>query len=436
MSGAVESPLIAAARAGDVVQAKRILEEDGDHRDYDALAAAFGAAVRAFRGNVAQVLLRCGADAGQCAPDELPSLREAVDSGSPALVEALLDYSIRDRYAESELLEMRDLARSWYESGVEAELRRRTGSRGALVRTRVEDDDNYTVGEFALDGMTVRDGHGAILTTLEELLGIRTSCDELMARALAQDQDHAAWGRAAIVLSHRRDQETWTAAATLRTHTDPSRRLFGAELMRLTELFADGHEEEFSVLAVDALTEWAAEETDSAVLTMVLHGLDSYQGPRAEAALLAHAGHLDAGVRRAVASGLGRSVPPRSLTDEAREALLALMADVDTDVRLAACSKAGEIMNGDPAVTNAMAALLPHPERRVRLAAVYGLALHEDERCVEEAERLGPPRPGFHDEEAGYLDVAWRFMRRRDGIGRRSESDAKCPGAGDAARFT
>ncbi|MGW3328855.1 HEAT repeat domain-containing protein [Streptomyces virginiae] len=161
----------------------------------------------------------------------------------------------------------------------------------------------------------------------------------------------------------------------------------------------------------------------------------TYQGPRAEAALLAHAGHLDADVRQSVANGLGMSLPPRSLTDEAREALLAPIADADTDVRIAACRKAGEIMNGDPAVTNTMAALLHHSERRVQLVAVHGLALHADERCVEGADRLGPPRPGFQDEEMGHLNVAWRYMWRRDGIGRQPEPDARCPGAGNTARF-
>ncbi|MEU9083428.1 HEAT repeat domain-containing protein [Streptomyces sp. NPDC048357] len=392
---------------------KRLLEEDGD---YDERAAAFGVAVQASRGDIAQLLLIGGADASQCGPDELLSLREAVESGSPALVEALLDYRIRDRYAESELLEMRDLARSWHEAGVEAELRRRTGSQDDLVRTRVQDDEYYRVGELTLGAMTVRDGHGAILTDLEELLGIRTACEELVARALDHDQDHTAWARAAILLAHRRDQATWMAAAALRAHTDPAHRLFGAELMRLIELFADSHEDEFAVLAVDALTDWSAEETDIAVLTMVLHGLHSYAGPCAEAALLAHAGHPDAGVRQAVADGLGTRLESRSLTDEAREALLALMTDVDTDVRVAACRQVGESRNGDPVLTHAMASLLHHPERRVQLVAVYGLALHDDERCVEASRRLGPPRPGFRDEEMGYLDVAWRYEWRRDGI--------------------
>ncbi|MFG2339433.1 HEAT repeat domain-containing protein [Streptomyces yangpuensis] len=413
-----EPPLVAAVRAGDIFLVKCLLEAD---KDYDEVSRAFGVAVRAFRGDIAELLLMGGADAGQCAPHELPSLREAVDSGSPALVEALLNHSIRDRYPASELRELRDLARSWCEAGTEAELRRRTGSPAQTVRTRVQDDTYHTVGELTLGATTVRDGHGAILTDLEELLGIRATFEELTARALAHDPDHTAWSRAAILLSHRRDPQTWAATTALRTHTDPSHRLFGAELMRLTELFSDSHEDEVSVRAVDALIDWSAEETDTAVLAEVLHGLGSYAGPRAEAALLAHAGHPDAGVRQAVAGGLGTRGEPAYLSDEARDALLALMADADTDVRIAACHSAGGTaagydVEGDPALADAMAALLHHPQRRVRLVAVYGLALHQDERCVEAADRLGPPRPGFRAEEMACLDVAWRYKWRRDAV--------------------
>ncbi|MFJ5025685.1 hypothetical protein [Streptomyces goshikiensis] len=46
-------------------------------------------------------------------------MSEGVHSGSPALFEALLDHEIRGRYPESELLEARDLARRWRETGVE-----------------------------------------------------------------------------------------------------------------------------------------------------------------------------------------------------------------------------------------------------------------------------------------------------------------------------
>lgn len=132
------------------------------------------------------------------------------------------------------------------EMGAGAELRRRTGAEEALVHTRVQDDEYYRVGELTLGGRSVRDGHAAILTDLEELLGIRASFEELMARALHHDQDHTAWGRATILLAHRRDRETWEAAAALRARSGPSHRLFGAEVLRLTHLFDDSDADAFS----------------------------------------------------------------------------------------------------------------------------------------------------------------------------------------------
>ncbi|MFD6113572.1 HEAT repeat domain-containing protein [Streptomyces yangpuensis] len=415
-NGLLEGPLAAAARAGDTLRVKQLLEERR-HQPYqgsDDETAAFTAAVQSFHTDIADMLLRLGADPSRVAPDELPSLREAVDSGSPALVEALTASDIRDRYPTSELEEVRDLARTWHEAGTEAELRRRTGSPDAIAHTRVQDDEYYTVGELTLGTMTVRDGHGAILTNLEEMLAIRTPCEELITRALERDAKHTAWAQAAIILSHRREQESWAAAETLRTATDLSRRLFGAKLMRLFELFADSHEEEYCVLAVAALTHWSAEETDPTVLAEVLLGLSSYQGPRAEAALLAHLGHQDPGVRQAVAAGLGTSSDSGHVSGEAREALLTLMDDPDTDVRIAACCSAADIADGDPALTHAMAALLDHPDRRVQLVAVYGLARHDDERCVQAAQRLSPPRPGFHEEESPCLEAAWRYAWRHE----------------------
>ncbi|MHC6628793.1 HEAT repeat domain-containing protein [Streptomyces globosus] len=400
-----------------MLRVKQLLEERHDlpHEGPDDATAALAAAVQARHTDVADLLIRRGAVPGDIAPDRLPPLREAVDFGSPALVDALTATSILHRYPTSELRELRDLARTWHEAGTEAELRRRTGSSGDAAYTRVQDDEGYyQVGELTLDGMTVRDGHGAILTELERLLGIRTSCGDLVTRALEREEGHTAWGRAAILLSHRREPEAWAAAETLRADTDPKRRLFGAELTRLFELFADAHEEQYCVLAVAALTDWSADETDPAVLAEVLHGLSSYQGPRAEAALLAHLAHRDPRVRRAVAAGLGTSMDGRHLSDAARDGLLTLLRDPDTDVRIAACRSAGDTANGDPGLRDATAALLDHPERRVRLEAVQALALHRDERCVDAAKRLGPPRPGHQEEELYCLEAAWRYERHRE----------------------
>ncbi|MFE4591437.1 HEAT repeat domain-containing protein [Streptomyces laurentii] len=407
-----ESALISAVQAGDTDLVRILLHEDSDS---DYLDAAFCLAVRMHAGRIAQLLLQYGANSGQSSPDGLIPLSEAVESGSPALFEALLDHEIRGRYPESKLLEARDLARRWHETGAEAELRRRTGSRDAVGRKRVQDGEYNSVVEFALGGMTVRDGHGAILTYVEELLGVRTSFDELMDRALAQvdRQDHATWTCSSLQLGGRREEATWTAAAVLRTSPDPSRRLFGAEVLRLIHLFDDSDEGAFAGPALDLFTDWAAAETDVAVLTEVLLALGEHNGPRAEAALLPHAGHPDARVRRAVAQGFSAWSSPPAFSGDARTALLRLMADPDAVVRKTACYAVAVGQHHDPVYTDAMAAALNDTDRLVQLAAVYGLALHNDERCVEAARLLGPPQRGSLEEE-GYLEAAWRYEWRRE----------------------
>ncbi|MFB7330787.1 HEAT repeat domain-containing protein [Streptomyces adustus] len=411
-AGDSETLLMSAVRAGDRARVEAALLDDSN---WDERDEAFCLAVRTYSGDIAQLLLNHGADAGQCRPDELLPLRDAVDSGSPALVEALLDLTIRDRYPASELMEVRALALRWLDTGIETELRRRTDSQDAVAHTRVQDDEYYGVAEFTLGRMTVRDGHGAILTRLEELLGLRSSFEELMERALLHtDQDHAAWGYATIHLAHRRDQAFWTAAADLRTHPDPLHRLFGAEVLRLTRLFDDSDEDAFAGPALEIFTDWSTHEPDLAVLTEVLVALGQHADPRADAALLRYASHPDARVRGVVARGLGTWSESPALSDDVREALLALMTDTDTAVRRNACLTIGEGRDRDPVLTEAMAALLDDADRQVQVAAVHGLALHDDGRCVAAARRLGPPRPGFLTEEH-YLDTAWRYAWRHDG---------------------
>ncbi|MEW2176847.1 HEAT repeat domain-containing protein [Streptomyces sp. NPDC005406] len=351
---------------------------------------------------------------GPSRPDEPLSLHEAVASGSPSLVEALLEHPVRSRYSEAELLEARDVALHWYETGAEAELRRRTGTEGPLARTSVQ-DETYVIGELTLAGTSVRDGHAAILTILEGLLGIRVPFEELMARALPFDRDHSAWGSATILLAHRRDQETWAAAAALRTHPEPSHRQFGAEVLRLTHLFDDDEADTFAGPALDIFTAWSTREPDRLVLAEVLRALGEHADARANAALLPYAGHPDGEVRRAVASGLGTWFEAPAFSDEVREALLVLMTDADTAVRQDACYTVGNSRDRAPGLADAMFALLEDADRRVRVTAVEGLAFHDDERCVEAARRLGPPQqPGSHTVEC-HLDALWLYKQRRDG---------------------
>jgi hypothetical protein len=408
-----EPPLVSALRAGDVDELESLLwaGSDPDVRDGRGVPVLC-LAIEEFAGPAAHALARHGADPDRCGPDGVPPLRKAVDSGSPTLVEAVLHDAPHWRQRESELLEMCDLARRWHTTGAEAELRRRTGAQGAVVRTRVQEDEFTGIEEFSLGGLTVRDGHAAILTRVEATLGIRTSFEELMDRALSRpDQEHAVWASSTLLLAHRRDQETWDAAAALRAHPDPARRLFGAEVLRLTHLFDESDEQPFADPALDLFLDWSSRETEVPVLTEVLVGLSEHPGPRTDAALLPYAGHPDVRPRRAVASGFASG--PLGFSALVREALLDLMADPDAEVRECACRTVTVGSDRDPALADAMAALLDDPVRRVRLAAVYGLARHDDERCVEGARRLLPAPPGVIDEYD--LFEVGRYEARRDG---------------------
>ncbi|MGQ4379491.1 HEAT repeat domain-containing protein [Streptomyces sp. SAS_267] len=421
------SALLTAVRAQDTDLVRSLLRDDVEP---DLRDAAFCLAVRTYSAGIAQLLLDHGADPGRRGPDELLPLRRVVEFGSPALAEVLLHHRNLGRYTAPELLEMCELARHWQETGVETELVRLTGAPGAVGRTRVQDDENHSVDEFTLGGMSVRDGHAAILTRLEELLGVRSSFEELMDRALAHaDQDHAVWGTVTIRLAGHRDRSTWTAAAALRAHPDPSHRLFGAEVLRLTHLFDGSDEDTFAGPALDIFTAWSGEETELAVLTEVLVALGEHADPRADAALLRHAGHPCPAVRGAVARGLGTWSETPDFTEEARAALLVLMTDVDAAVRRDACLTVGLRRDRRPGLADAMAALLDDAERQVQIAAVHGLALHEDERCVPASHRLGPPRPGVLAEEH-CLEAAWRYEWRREG----PELPDPRPGRGPAVR--
>ncbi|MEU3430496.1 HEAT repeat domain-containing protein [Streptomyces gardneri] len=179
-------------------------------------------------------------------------------------------------------------------------------------------------------------------------------------------------------------------------------------------MFDNSDEDAFAGPALDLFTGWAATETDTAVLTEVLVALGEHNDPRAEAALLPHADHPDARARRAVAQGLRTLSSPPAFSGKARTALLGLMTDPDAVVRKTACCMVAEDRDHDPVFADAMAAVLDDTDRLVQLAAVHGLALHNDERCVEAARLLGPPQRGSLEEER-CLDAVWRYERRRDG---------------------
>ncbi|MFG2989109.1 hypothetical protein ACGFZK_07380 [Streptomyces sp. NPDC048257] len=125
-----------------------------------------------FDHETAEALTGGGADPDRELPDGTTPLVWAVGLGSDALVDAVLDNGPQLRLTEGARKPLLDLARYWFEAGEEEELRRRTGAVGPPIHRLVNDDRYTAVEEVSLGGLTVRAGHAAMLTSLEERFGI------------------------------------------------------------------------------------------------------------------------------------------------------------------------------------------------------------------------------------------------------------------------
>ncbi|WP_409236350.1 HEAT repeat domain-containing protein [Streptomyces sp. PA5.6] len=434
--------LLAAVRAGDVERVQDLLGEgaDPDTVDDDGLPALC-VAIAAYDAPVAHALVEGGAAPDRVLPDGTTPLWRAVDGGSHAVFEAVLDPETPLWLPESPGAALIALAADWYGTGAAEVLRRRTGTTGPVTAVRVEDDEYDWVDEVSLGGLVVRAGHGAILSTLEAACRVPTPVDELIARAVRQpDAEHVDWSAVRWLLVRRHDDASWSAVVAHRHHPDPTHRRFVADYLR-TRSFCDVDHPRYGKRETEILAAWSAEETDSGVLAEVLGAFTEYEHDGLAAAGLRHAGHPDPRVRR--------EVPYAFLTNDGspspagREALLALVRDPDPEVRLRACwvsggdetlrpeatrallpmtedpdpavhRRATEILAASPdrtpAVANALTAMLDSDDQLVRLEAAWGLARRDDPRTEEAYERVGPLGPGFeHDHRPGeLLHYRWR----------------------------
>ncbi|MEU1473525.1 HEAT repeat domain-containing protein [Streptomyces sp. NPDC005761] len=405
-----EVAVIEAVRSGDADAVRRLLEAGADPESADASGVpALCLAIAAFDEPVAAALSEGGADPLRPLPDGSTPLLRAVDCGTVSVVLAVLP-GLGEGLDDTVRAELLARARHWYEAGAVTELRRRTGDLGPPGRIRVRDGDWWTdYDEIALGGLTVRDGHAAVLSNLEQWFGHRQSIEELLARALAHpDPEHADWSEAVDVLAGRHDEETWAAAAGLRSHPEPLHRLFAADVLRgivLREAATETRPVVFEPRAPEIFLPWAVDETDPAVLRLVLRALSESDSPdpRVEAVGLSHVTHPDAEVRREASSGLPR--PEGSYSPAALRALFVLTRDADSDVRAHACALLAGHQGHTQDIADVLAERLGDEDRLVRICAVHGLAERDDPRCLEGNEHEGPvdPRswPVNHIVEAG-----------------------------------
>ncbi|MGW1774735.1 ankyrin repeat domain-containing protein [Streptomyces sp. NPDC002104] len=438
-----------AVRSGDV-EAVRVLLEQG--ADPDGPDGAEGltplcAAVASYAYALARVLVEAGADPDRVLPDGTTPLLRAVESGSRAVVGALLwsqDLAKpEERLPQTERTRLLDAARRWYGAGAEAELRRLTGATGPADVSSVE-EEWCRVEEIALGGLTVRTGHGAVLTTLERVFGIVATPEELVERAVRHpDTRHAAWAESRHLLGERSAEGARETVTALRRHPSAGHRLFGADwLWSMQHVDAYPHHEE----DLETLAGWADLETDPAVLEAVLMGLRAgdAEHPRLGAIALRYAGHPDPRVRVQAVECLwtGTAAEREALrvlagdpddavrfgavlsllraeggedVDALRAAVRDLARDPRSPMRRAAADSMAESPDRTDDATELLLSLLDADDALTRIIGAYGLALRDHPETPRAYERVLELGPFFSPDHR--LNALWAW-KERNGAGR------------------
>ncbi|MFD4026872.1 HEAT repeat domain-containing protein [Streptomyces sp. NPDC058576] len=434
-----------AVRRSDAEAVAALLEAgaDPETRTDDGLPVLC-LAVAAYDAAVARALVEGGADPDRGLPDGTTALVRAIDGGSPAVTKAVLGREPRLSLPAARRAYLLALARERYERGAEAVLRDRAGGTGSVRERRVEDDEYDRVTQLTLGDVTVRAGHGAILTDLEWAFRVLTPVEELVARAVARrDRDHVDRSSARWVLGERRSKETWSAVTAYRHSPDPEHRHFVLDVLICYQLTQSSARNSYEKETADLLVAWAAEgEGDPSVLAEVLRVLSEVEHREAEAVGLRHAGHPDPRVRAQVPGlllswddtrpTLGRAARAALLelagddhgrvravtggalaaahdgSPECMDAVVALLRDPVAEVRARTAEAAAEGTDGTTAVADALVALLDEDDLGTRLDAAYGLLRRNDPRTGEAIDRVGShTRPGFeHDHR---LAALWRW---------------------------
>ncbi|MEU0394176.1 HEAT repeat domain-containing protein [Streptomyces sp. NPDC006208] len=444
-----DTELIAAVRRGDADAVRALLEEgaDADALDADGLPVLC-TAVAAYDDPVAEALMDGGADPDRPLPDGTTPLLRAVDLGSPAIFSTVLGHEPRLRLPEAARERLLTLARTWYATGAAEELRRRTGATGPAERVRVQDDEYHHVDQVTLGGLTVRAGHGAVLTSLEWAFRVLPPVEELVARGLKYaDEDHVDWWSAKWILSQRRSKETWLAVTAFRHHPDPAHRRFVLDFLRIRSLTGASDRNSYDKEESRLFAAWAAEETDVDVLAKVLDAFVGYEHPGMQSIGLGYVGHPDPRVRREVPALLttwGNPYPPptpparaallrlardpdsevragagywlgtcHDLTLEVHQTLIALTRDPDPEVRTRTAGALAASPDRTSAAADALVALLDEEDVQARLNAAYGLVLRDDPRTEEATGRVGPLGPGFEHDHRDSAIRRWKWERKK-----------------------
>ncbi|MFE5867066.1 HEAT repeat domain-containing protein [Streptomyces roseifaciens] len=387
-----ENPLMAAVRSGDAKAVAAALAAGADPDAADEHGTpALCLAVDAFDLPVIEELMLSDrpVEVNCIAADGRTPVLCAIDRGACEITSVLISRGADLLLTDAEGRDALELARHWHVTGAEAELRRRTGTSEPVARRAAVDGWGSVCEELSLGGLTVRNGHTAILTELEPGYGIAPTFQELMGRALAEpDVDQPVWSATTMTLQGRHTPAVWAEAAALRDRPNPLERYCGAEVIRLVNLFDESEDCPFDKPLVDLFLPWAAREEDPRVMRALTAGLSEAMDPRAERPLPALTRHHDREVRRWALSGLHRLVAQGD--PETLATVMACTRDADARVREGACRALGTAPKDSSASSDALAACLNDEDESVRVAAAIPLFLRDDPRGDQVLRDLGP----------------------------------------------
>ncbi|GIF13678.1 HEAT repeat domain-containing protein [Actinoplanes teichomyceticus] len=334
---------------------------------------------------------------------------------------------IRHRVDEHTTRSMWRIARAWVGVDPVAELRRRLGDATAEVQRHSvpvdHDDHTQCIRATAADGRwaQVQTAHLAILTCIEERLGIGPSRDELMARALAdRDPTSINWSQSQLSVNARTDAEATLRWATrVLTDPDPDARRFAAEVVHSLSIDQAPCRQD----ALAALRAGLAAEPDADVLVSLIGAAAEYHGPGFLPEVVMHAEHPDPSVRSRVAGELCFTLMEPGSRRAGVDVLAALARDPDGRVRAAALHVLRDYAFDHPVTGQVIAANRDDPDARVRVEALAGLARGGDTAAYGELRRLGD-EAGKDSPLALLADAAEGWLRNAEKV-QASSPDAR-----------
>ena len=432
--------LLAAVRVGDIERVTVLLQELPDVEVSGEVGSALlrEAAVTG-QAEMFERLLWCGADPNRAWSGGVEPVSWLAERGAWHTLLMVSAYSGSPSWwptvPESSLRAALDLARTWLAVDPEQELFRRLDALDnpatVVQRERVSAWRDYAptavwVRVRAADGRQdqVWVAHRAVVTLLEQELGIVAPIDELAERAL-HTADSDSWDNAqaqtTIAQRAENDAEVFDWLAARLAHPAAEHRLFAAQIVHGLSF----GERPFDAQAADRLADRIRDEPDPAVL-------DSLIGAFAEYALrarpgtdlteiLPHARHHDPSVRARVAMELVVATGSRrnpTLRDPANPppavvtTLIELAADPDPDTRTAALHVLADSYLDTAQVRAIFTDHLSDPHPLARIEAAVGLVLRDDLRGREALHHLQTD-PATADVARGQLADLDRFLAGR-----------------------